>query len=90
MQSTETSQFTTDATQAPTAAVSPFGPVRKREQPPVKIPGQRKASDTLPPRPTPPTQQLTARPLDWPTDADVDHALGNYGPGHYSTGGSAA
>lgn len=26
-------------------AQSPFGPVRKREQPPVRIPGQRKPSD---------------------------------------------
>ena len=39
-------------------AQSPFGPVRKREQPPVKIPGQRKPSDV---RPAPP---IRTRPLN--------------------------
>lgn len=31
------------------------------------------------PRPAPPLRPLTAVPVAWPTDADVDRALGNYG-----------
>lgn len=70
MQSTDTPQLATDAPQVtapgtlrPSAAQSPFGPQRKREEQPPTIPGQRKASDALPPRPAPPQQTLTARPL---------------------------
>jgi hypothetical protein len=33
----------------------------------------------VPPRPAEPTQRLTADAVPWPTDADVDRALGAYG-----------
>jgi hypothetical protein len=55
LNSTPTSQVTT------LAAQSPFGPQRKREKPPVRIPGQRKPSDVLPPRrpfPAPPIVRI--------------------------------
>jgi hypothetical protein len=44
-------------------AVSPFGPVRKNQpKPPVAIPGQRKPSDSIPPRPKPPTSRYASDP----------------------------
>lgn len=55
---------------------SPFGPMRKQrdsEPKPVRIPGQRQDPDTPRPRPTPPKQQLTARPLG----RDINYATGD-------------
>jgi hypothetical protein len=43
-------------------AVTPFGPLRKREKPPV-IPGQRKPSDTIRPRPPFPAAPTRTVPL---------------------------
>lgn len=36
-------------------------------------------SVALPPRPAPPERPLTASPALWPSDAEVDRALGAYG-----------
>jgi len=63
-QSTDASPISTDAPQAPTAAQSPWGPMRKREQPPVKVPGQRQPSDSIAPRPKPPTAQFNPDTVD--------------------------
>lgn len=65
-ESTEQSRTCTDAPRAPHFAGTPFGPKRPKrdsEPQPVHIPGQRQDPDTLRPRPTLPTQQLTARAL---------------------------
>lgn len=47
----------------PTAAQSPWGPVRKNQpKPPVAIPGQRKPSSSISPRPAPPQSRFAPKP----------------------------
>jgi hypothetical protein len=62
--STTSSTAPSELRSAAPLAVSPFGPVRKREpKPPVKIPGQRKPSDTIGPRPAFPAHTTRTIPL---------------------------
>jgi hypothetical protein len=44
---------------------------------------QLKQASTGTPRPAPPARPLTARPVQWPDDSDVNFAVGNVGPARY-------
>jgi hypothetical protein len=72
---TETLRIVVPAKPTP-AAQSPFGPVRRQQQPPVRVPGPRQPSDSIPPRPAPPTSRYAPDPkqvASW-WQAAEDHA----------------